>query len=222
MAKYLLIVFVSFELFSSYAVKTWIVGSASMRPTLEPRDRVIVAPSAYGILNPLSGRRHTLRGPERGDVILLRLPSAPSRAWYERFGDSFARFFTLQRLGSPAARPDDSPVIKRVVAGPGDAVRMEGFVVQVKAAGDDHFLTEYEVSGRDYQIAGARPVDGWTRDLPLAGSMPELLLGKDEYFVVGDDRFSSADSRFFGPVRSDRIVGKVLARYWPLDRLSGL
>ncbi len=52
--------------------------------------------------------------------------------------------------------------------------------------------------------------------------MPELLLGKDEYFVVGDDRFSSADSRFFGPVRSDRIVGKVLARYWPLDRLSGL
>jgi len=221
-AKYFLFVFLAFEIFTSFALKAWIVGSTSMRPTLEPGDRLIVASSAYGFLNPFSGRRHALRSPERGDVILLRLPSAPRRAWYERFSDSLLRFVTLQRLGSPQAKPDDSPVVKRVIACPGDAVRMEGFVMQVKAAGTEHFLTEYEVSGGDYTIAGARPVEGWVPGLPLAGSMPEVTLGPDEYFVVGDDRFLNADSRLYGPIRSELIVGKVLARYWPFDRMSGL
>jgi signal peptidase I len=43
----------------------------------------------------------------------------------------------------------------------------------------------------------------------------EWQLGADEYFMMGDNRNHSSDSRFFGPVRQSLIVGEVLVRYWP-------
>lgn len=43
-------------------------------------------------------------------------------------------------------------------------------------------------------------------------------LKADEYFVLGDNRASSLDSRFFGPIEEDVVVGKVWVRGWPLDR----
>ncbi|MBD3281826.1 signal peptidase I [Candidatus Uhrbacteria bacterium] len=43
-------------------------------------------------------------------------------------------------------------------------------------------------------------------------------LKADEYFVLGDNRASSLDSRFFGPIDEDVVVGKVWVRGWPLDR----
>lgn len=59
------------------------------------------------------------------------------------------------------------------------------------------------------------------RDLP-AGLRPdrELVLGPDEYFVVGDNSFSSFDSRFAGPVHAADITGVLSARYWPLSRMA--
>ncbi|MBU0928754.1 MAG: signal peptidase I [Spirochaetes bacterium] len=221
-AKYVVLIFFAFESFSAFALKSWVVGSTSMMPTLSPKDRVIVASSAYGVLNPFSGTRTVFKAPKRGDVVLIRRPSSEHRAWHKRLLDSALHFLSLQRLGAPGVEAAfDSPVIKRVVAGPGDSVMMDGYIVYVRTAGTSHYLTEYEVSGGDYDIAGARPIDGWDKAMPLAGSMEAMELGPDEFFVVGDERFSSPDSRFFGPVRADHFLGKVVARYWPLDRISG-
>ena len=46
------------------------------------------------------------------------------------------------------------------------------------------------------------------------------ILDSDEYFVLGDNRSDSRDSRRFGPVSSAQIVGKIVMRYWPLRLLS--
>ncbi len=48
----------------------------------------------------------------------------------------------------------------------------------------------------------------------------KIELGEDEYFVLGDNRNSSKDSRSFGPVNKTFITGKVLLRGWPFDRVT--
>lgn len=48
----------------------------------------------------------------------------------------------------------------------------------------------------------------------------EWFLGQDEYFVMGDNRNHSKDSRSFGPVPLDHIVGRVIFRYWPVTRIG--
>ena len=220
--KYLAAFFIVFEVFSAFAFKAWVVSSSSMQPTLESGDRIVVGSSTYGILNPFNEKRASFKAPARGDIVLVRLPSSKERSWYQRLLDSLVRFLTLQRLGQSSTKQSlDDLVVKRIVAGPGDSVLMDDFIVYVKASGTSHFLTEYEVSGADYDIDSIQPVKDWGKDMPLSGTMAALDLGPGEFFVVGDNRFSSADSRFFGPVKSGLVIGKVLFRYWPLDRMSG-
>jgi len=48
----------------------------------------------------------------------------------------------------------------------------------------------------------------------------EYSIGEDEYFVMGDNRNNSADSRVFGPISSDKIFGKVIYIYAPLSRIG--
>lgn len=47
-----------------------------------------------------------------------------------------------------------------------------------------------------------------------------ISLAKDEYYILGDNRSSSKDSRSFGPVNKSFIIGKVLLRGWPFDRIN--
>lgn len=49
----------------------------------------------------------------------------------------------------------------------------------------------------------------------------EYILGNDEYFVVGDNRENSYDSRFFGPIKKDMILGVTDLRLYPFNRLGG-
>lgn len=64
-------------------------------------------------------------------------------------------------------------------------------------------------------IGGRRlpePYRGEGVGLPSYG---DWMLGPDEYLVMGDNRQASRDSRFFGPIGRDRLVGRAWLRYWP-------
>lgn len=87
------------------------------------------------------------------------------------------------------------PLIKRVVGLPGDRIAVRGGKVFI----DDEWLDEPwtdRVGGPDY---------------------PEMRVPEGHIFVLGDNRAHSNDSRSFGPVAIDRIIGRAWVIYWPLD-----
>ncbi len=103
---------------------------------------------------------------ERGDVVVFRYPRDPEKSY-----------------------------IKRVIALPGDRIRIERGIVWLngKPLREDYVPAKY----RD------------TR------SMAELTVPDDSYFMMGDHRSISSDSREFGPVLRDLIYGKAVFVYWP-------
>lgn len=93
------------------------------------------------------------------------------------------------------------PYVKRVAAVGGDTVEIR----------DGRLI----VNGTPSEIPEAV---GLTQAQSPSIAYP-LTLAPDEYFALGDNRQSSSDSRSFGPQPYDKIIGKVLLRFWPLDRL---
>jgi signal peptidase I len=97
---------------------------------------------------------------------------------------------------APGSQPDDPPLIKRLIGMPGDTVELRNQQVYVngEALNEPYILEMCSLSMcRD----GA-----WE-------------LGPNEYFFMGDNRNNSRDSRRFGPVTREHVVGEALLRYWP-------
>jgi signal peptidase I len=93
--------------------------------------------------------------------------------------------------------------IKRVIGLPGDKVKIQDNAVYVNG----NKLEE------TYLLTGTETV------LPVRG-YGEVILGEDEYFLLGDNRGQSLDSRIFGLVRKDLIVGRTWIRGWPFSRFT--
>jgi signal peptidase I len=105
--------------------------------------------------------------------------------------------------------------VKRVIGIPGDTVRLAGFSVSLKPRGGSDFVPEKQLIPGQFEIRTSLEAKGWGPNYPLAGNSEEVRLGDEQYFVLGDNRTESSDSRSWGPVTMDRIVGKVIYRYWP-------
>ena len=106
---------------------------------------------------------------DRGDTVVFWFPGDPTKSY-----------------------------IKRVIALPGDDLRIDHGVVYV--------------NGKPLR---ERYVPSWYRD---DRSQPEMVLPEGEYFVMGDHRSISSDSRDFGPVPRDLIYGRAAFVYWPMDQ----
>jgi signal peptidase I len=100
----------------------------------------------------------------------------------------------------------NTPFIKRVIGEPGDKVeiRDDGLVYINGVALDEPYLYSDEVGGNTQPTTA--PLDESTWTVPPG-----------ELFLMGDHRQNSADSRTFGAVPIDRVIGRAWLRYWPLD-----
>lgn len=95
----------------------------------------------------------------------------------------------------------DVMLIKRVVGLPGDVVRFTDQQTYI----NDILINEPYINEMCSEFRC--PDD-------------EVILGADEYFVMGDNRNNSRDSRVFGPVPIGNVVGRVVFRYWPVPRIG--
>ncbi|MEA3398320.1 MAG: signal peptidase I [Patescibacteria group bacterium] len=97
--------------------------------------------------------------------------------------------------------------IKRMIALPGESVQIkDGQVIIFNSENSDSIVLEEAYLAEDLKTYGL--------------SENKVELGSNEFFVLGDNRNSSKDSRSFGPVNRSYIIGKVLLRGWPFDRIK--
>jgi signal peptidase I len=118
------------------------------------------------------------------------------------------------RVGSPARndvivfRPPVAPksyYIKRIIGLPGETVEIRGNEVIIK----NKETPEGFKLPQPYVFADNQKIDNLT-----------ITLGPEQYFVMGDNRLASSDSRTWGPVSEDNIVGKPFMRLFPLQKFS--
>jgi signal peptidase I len=97
--------------------------------------------------------------------------------------------------------------IKRVIALPGERILIRSGVVYINGRKlDEPYLPEAWISFTE-----------WPANNPNG-----QVLGPNQYFVMGDNRNRSQDSRIFGPITRDRIDGRAWFRIWPLDHFGGI
>ena len=209
-AGIILIFFVLVSLFMTFIIFPVANKSDSMSPDIPA--------GSYEFVSPL------LKNPERGDVILLQNYKDGKMSSFKRILRTISLFVTVHKWQPFEENPVSGtrPVLRRVVGLPGDTIYIDRYVVFIKPAGQSHFLTEFELTNSRYNAKILVPPALWDSDLGARASISQITLGNDEYFVLGDDRLSSADSRIWGPVKQSSILGKALVLYFPFNKFSFL
>jgi len=139
-----------------------------------------------------------LTDPSIGDIIVFHPPAGA-----ENGVQCGAPHPDVQACDTPTPGRSDQNFIKRIVAGPGDtlSVRNGHPVVNGVEKTDEPYIVP----------CGSAP----------ACNLPErITIPPDHYFMMGDNRGASDDSRFWGPVPREWIIGKAFATYWPPDRVG--
>lgn len=187
-------------LIKAFLIRSFFIPSGSMLETLQINDRIIVNVMVPDVV-----------GVNRGDVVVFQDPGGwlgpikeDNREWYQELGD-----FVLGSFGITA--PDsEEHLVKRVIGMPGDTV---------VCCDENGLLTINGVSiNETYLPNGAEP-----SNMEFSVTVPE-----DSYWVMGDNRGNSQDSRFHtdlpggGFVHEDFLVGRAFVVSWPVENWNWL
>ncbi len=180
----------------AFVLQAFWIPSESMETTVNRGDRILV--------NKLSYRLHDVR---RGDLVVFeKLPGTPG---------------------------DTKDLIKRAIALPGETleVRADGriWIWGPGETPDDALLLDEPYLDPQNSLfavpssSDALSTDIWDENCVNQPRNPgRCTLGDDQYFMMGDNRNQSSDSRFFGPVPDENIIGRAFFRIWPLGDISTL
>ncbi len=179
-------------LIQAFIVKPYRIPSGSMIPTLAIGQRVLT--------NRLTNH------PSIGDVVVFHPPHGADSQPSAICGDpNQGGGGGGQACDEPTPmQSTQTPFIKRVVAGPGDRISVvNGHVIRNGVREKDSYITP----------CGGR--QGCTFSKPI-------VVPPGDYFMMGDNRGDSDDSRFWGPVPAKWIIGVAFFTYWPPDRIGTL
>lgn len=181
----------------AFLIKPYRIPSGSMEPTLAVGQRVLVNRIGMDFSEPHVGEIAVFHPPEGAEQ--QQCGPTPHTV---TFGGA--------ACAEPVAKRSGVTFIKRIVAGPGDEIYVREGHVYRRMAGTTQFVAE-----KDPYIKAC-------------GSSPEcnfitpIKIPPGHWFMMGDNRGDSDDSRFWGPVPTAWIIGQAIATYWPPDRLGSL
>ena len=191
--------------FRGFIFEPFRVPSNSMMPTLLTGDFIIVNKFDYGLRLPITNTKLVeFSSPNRGDVIVFRYPNYEKTPGYS--GVDF---------------------IKRIVALPGDVISykkdqliVNGKSVEVKKIGP-YIGVDSGKSMNNYRLT-REIFDSSGHDILLnpkghSNELVEITIPQGHYFVMGDNRSHSSDSRFWGFVPEDYIIGRAIGIWMHWD-----
>jgi signal peptidase I len=178
----------------AFAVKPYKIPSASMEPTLREGQRILVDRFSH-----LLGS-----DPAIGDVTVFDPPAGAenSACGISGEGPNYGGRASHHACTRPTPKRVDIPYVKRVVGLPGDTIAVRG----------GHVIR----NGTPAREPFARSCSGTECNLSA------ITVPRGSYFLMGDNRGDSNDSRYWGPVPRDWIIGRAFASYWPIGRIGGL
>jgi len=189
----------------SFIAEPFRIPSSSMMPTLLIGDFILVNKFAYGLRLPVTNRKFIATGePKRGDVVVFRPPHHPDQDW-----------------------------IKRVIGLPGDIVAYRDNTVFVNGRPIKYRpIGQYIGKGKGADMTGASLISellpGRPHSILEREDMPFFIQGEGEwvvppgeYFVMGDNRDNSEDSRFWGTLPESNLRGKAFLIWMNIDRSAG-
>ncbi|MFZ5579969.1 MAG: signal peptidase I [Pseudomonadota bacterium] len=185
-------------LLRSFVAEPFRIPSGSMMPTLEVGDFILVNKFSYGVRLPvLRTKLVSLGDPRRGDVVVFKYPQQPEVDYIKRIvglpGDRI-RYENKQLFinGQPMAQEADG-----IYPGDGPQGRMVGArILHEDLEGVKHAIL---------QQPGAKGPEG------------EVLVPKGHFFVMGDNRDNSNDSRYWGFVPEENLVGRAMLVWMHFD-----
>ena len=191
--------------FRGFIFEPFRVPSNSMMPTLLTGDFILVNKFDYGFRLPITNTKLVeFSKPNRGDVIVFRYPNYEKNPGYS--GVDF---------------------IKRIVAGPGDVISykndqltINGISMEIKKIGA-YLGVDSGKPMNNYQLV-QEFINSVPHELLLnpnghSKGLPEITIPDGHFFVMGDNRAHSSDSRFWGFVPEDYIIGRAIGIWMHWD-----
>ena len=191
--------------FRGFIFEPFRVPSNSMMPTLLTGDFILVNKFDYGFRLPISNTKLVeFSKPNRGDVIVFRYPNYEKNPGYS--GVDF---------------------IKRIVAGPGDVISYKNDQLTI-----NNNSMDIKIIGPYIGVDSGKPMNNYKLVQEFIDSMPheillnpkgyskelpEITIPEGHYFVMGDNRAHSSDSRFWGFVPEDYIIGRAIGIWMHWD-----
>jgi signal peptidase I len=213
-----------FSLIIRIGIISYEVVDDNMSPNLPAGTRFLATPIFHNPRIPLTPFSLPSFGEiKRGDLVVLQNPYFQAPEGLTALLDEVLRILSLDllRVHHFTPQPGQSAIsVKRVIALPGDTIKMESYLIFVKAKGDAHFLDETVITPNDYWTGQLDIPQNWNTDLPYSGYLEEYELGEDEYWVMADLRPQGLDSYDYGPVSRSDFIATGILKFWPTEEFG--